>query len=168
MESPANFGPRFEVSTSDPCLFSVFGEPGGDVGGSAKHTDDVSGCVEPDLLMEVRTFPEPRFGQPEVQEKSSLHVGMVLAQEGDFSAALTQVDFSGNLKFFPTRPKLRAGRQGPYPQDETRMRRRKLGQLRRMAAVSRPDVCARSAKPASRIESLRGSGVIESMIRPEQ
>ena len=35
----------------------------------------------------------------------------------------------------------------------------KLGELRRVAAVSRPDICARLARIASRINALRGSDV---------
>ena len=43
--------------------------------------------------------------------------------------------------------------------DDTKMRQRKLGEVVRVAAVSRPDARARSAKIASRVNSLCGSDV---------
>ena len=43
--------------------------------------------------------------------------------------------------------------------DETKMRRCRLGELRRVARVSLPEICARPAKIASRTNSHRGSEV---------
>ena len=53
------------------------------------------------------------------REKSSARLGEEMAQENDFSEASTREDFSGNLQFLPTTPKMRAGRKGPLSMDET-------------------------------------------------
>ena len=84
---------------------------------------------------------------------------MALAQDDDFSATLTQEECTKNLKFPPTPRKSRVGRKGPLSEDETKMRQRELGELRRMATASRPDARAMSAKIASRINPLCGSDV---------
>ena len=68
---------------------------------------------------------------------------MELAQETDFSVALTREDFTGNMKFPQAPPKLYAGRKDPLSTDETKMRQRKLGGFCRAATVSRPGTCAR-------------------------
>ena len=95
----------------------------------------------------------------EAQEKSVGHVGANLAQEKDFSVTLTQEDFTKNLKSLPTSPKLRGGREDPLPLDDTKMRQCKLGELRGVAVVSRPDICARLARTAPKIDAYCGSDV---------
>ena len=61
-----------------------------------------------------------------------------------------------NLSFLFTSPKLRAGRKGRLLEGETRLRQCALGELRRLATVSRPDICARLSRIASRINSPCG------------
>ena len=68
-------------------------------------------------------------------------------------------DFAENLKPHPTSPKMRAGRRNPLSMDGIKSRRRKLGGLRRVARVSRPDICSRWARIATRINALSGSDV---------
>ena len=88
-----------------------------------------------------------------------MHVGMKLAQERDFSATLTQADFSKSAKLLPTPPSLCAGGKEALSMDFAKLRQCKLGELRWVATVSRPDVCARLARIVSRINALCGSDV---------
>ena len=94
-----------------------------------------------------------------VQEESFARVGMGLAQGDDSSAVSTREGFADNRKFLPTSPKLRAGRRERLAIDGAEFRQCTLGQLCWVAPISRPDICARSANTAPRINSLRGSDV---------
>ena len=117
------------------------------------------------MLLKVRCFLEKRLGAMRAQEKSSVHSSRRSPpftrsfEEKDFAATLTQEDFTNNLKTLPTSPELWAGRKEPLPLDETDLRRRKMGEPCWVATVSRPDVRARLARIASRINSLCGSDV---------
>ena len=137
-------GLRFEASSFSPCRYSVFRKSGGAVG-------DILRCGEPDLPQRVRCFLEKRFGKSKVQEKSFVRVGMELAQETDLSVTLTQEDFAKKLNSHPTSPALRAGRREPSALDETKMRQCTSDELWRVARVPKPDIYARSARIASRI-----------------
>ena len=86
-------------------------------------------------------------------------MGVELAQGEDFSVALTQEDFAKKLKVQPTSPALRAGRKNPLSIDYAKLRQRKLGELRWIAMVSRPDIRARLARLASWIHTLCGCDV---------
>ena len=83
---------------------------------------------------------------------------MELAQEKDFSATLIREAFSKNLQLLPTSPALWAGRMHPLMADDAKLRQCVLSDLRWVAAVSRPDICARLARIASRINAPRGRG----------
>ena len=82
-----------------------------------------------------------------------------LAQGKDCSATLAQEDFAKNLEPFPTPPELRAGRKEPLSLDGFELRQSKLGELCRVATVSRPDIRARLARIASRINPTCGGEV---------
>ena len=99
-----------------------------------------------------------------------MRVGMELGQADDFSATLTREDFTKNLAFLPTAPTLRTGYNDPLAMEETIACQRKLGGLRWAATVPRKYICARLAKNASRINSLRWSDVycIKGLAREEQ
>ena len=53
------------------------------------HIGDISGCDEPETLLKVRSFSEPRFGKLKVREKSIAQVDVESAQKNDFPATLT-------------------------------------------------------------------------------
>ena len=89
----------------------------------------------------VREYLGRRFGDLKVQEKNFVHAGMELTQDDDLSVKLTQEKFMDALNPTPITPSLRASHQRPLSMDEIRMRERKLGELRLLAAVSRPDIC---------------------------
>ena len=61
-ESLAGEGLRRHVSTFGPSLFFVFCEVGGSGGASSAHIGDSLGCVEWDVLAEIREFREYRVG----------------------------------------------------------------------------------------------------------
>ena len=83
---------------------------------------------------------------------------MELAQAKDFSATLIQEDFTKNMKPLPRAPGLRAGRKESWASDETKLRQRKSGALRRAAMVSRPGIRSRPARCTSGINALCGRG----------
>ena len=145
--------------TFDPRLFSVFRAKGGAVGVFATHIDGILGCGESDVLAKMRVLLERCFGGLKLQESSFDHVGMELAQDHTFSVTLTQGDFATDLQPFLTTPKLRAARQKLLSPEGGHMCQCKLGELRWLATVSRPDICARLALVVSRIYSLQGSHV---------
>ena len=63
------------------------------------------------------------------------------------------------MKPLPTSSELWAGRKHPLSTDETKLRQCKLGELCWVARVSRPDICSRLARVASRINALCGGDV---------
>ena len=88
-----------------------------------------------------------------------VRVGTKLFQEKDFSSTFAQECFTENPMPLPTSPELWAGRKEPLLLNETKLRQCKFGELRSVATVSRPDMCARLARIASKINALRGSDV---------
>ena len=133
---------RYEASPFRSASLCVFRKSRGAVCAIATHIDHISGRGEPDLLFEARRFLEKRFGKLRVQEMPLARVGVEVAQGHDFSATLTQEDFTEDLKLSPTSPKLREGRKEPPSTDETDAHQRKLGELRWVATVSRLAFCA--------------------------
>ena len=94
VSSPSSVGLRFDVSSFGPRVFFIFRKSGKAVGEIATHIADMLGRGEPGLLLKARDFSGKCPGELEAQEGSSVHVGMELAQEKDFSAKLTQEDFT--------------------------------------------------------------------------
>ena len=80
-------------------------------------------------------------------------------QGSTFSFILTQADFKKNLQPLPATLKLRAARHQLLSPEDVKSRQCKLGELCWFATVYRPDICARLARIASRINSLRGRDV---------
>ena len=62
------------------------------MGALSTHIDNILGCGEYDLLANVRGLSEKSFGKLEVQEGSSVHVGMGLAQEKELAQRRPSVD----------------------------------------------------------------------------
>ena len=147
------------VSSFEPCLYFVVREEGGSAEAIATHMDDFLYRGEPDVLSETRVFSGYRFRAPEVQVTFFAHVGMELAQEGDFLVKLTQEEFATNLKPLPTSPEPPAARQQPLCPEDIESRQFMLSELRCPAAVSRPAVCARRARIASGVNSSQVSDV---------
>ena len=94
-----------------------------------------------------------------LQETNFVRIGMELSQDKSFSVTLTQKDFAEKLKPLGTSPQLRAARQKVLSPEDVELRQCKLGELCWLATVSRPDICARLARIASRINELTGSDV---------
>ena len=94
-----------------------------------------------------------RFGPLKVQENNFVHVGMELTQKADFSVELTQAEFTRQLQFLDTSPALWKRRQDP-PSDEGELFCQcKMEELRWLATVSRPDIRARLAQLASKVNA---------------
>ena len=107
----------------------------------------------------MRIPVERRFEGLKLQDASIVHVGMELAQDRAFSVMLTQRDFAKNLRPIPTFPKLWDARQKLLSPEDVHLRQRKLGEWCWLGTVSRPDICARSARIAPRTNSLQGGDV---------
>ena len=146
-ESPSKVGFKLEVSSLDPRSFYVSRKSGGAVGAIVMHINVFRVSGGPDILLKARSPAELRFGKLVLRARSSVdpiaHASMELARE----------DFTKNLKFPPTSPKLRAGLMGPSSVGETKMRQFESGESGRLATVSRPGICELLAKLALRISS---------------
>ena len=160
-------GPRSEASSFDPCLHFVYRKSGPAIGAPTTYIDGILGRGEADVSSKSRIFLEKSFGKLEVQEGSFVHVGMELAQEKDPSATSTRADFTKHMELLPTPPSLWARGKELLSRDYVKLRQCKLGELRRVATVSRPDICARLARIASKINAPCGSDVyrINGMVR---
>ena len=86
---------------------------------------------------------------------SFAHVGMELPQGKDYSVRLPQTEFSARLASLEANPALWAAIQQILSPEDVFLRQRKSGELRWLAAVSRPGVRARLARLASRVNSLQ-------------
>ena len=80
-----------------------------------------SGAFSP----KTRVFSGHRSGKLEVQESPFAHVGMEVPEVNDFRVEPTQEKFARNLKPPLTCTELRAARQHPSSQEDTKFRRRK-------------------------------------------
>ena len=80
-------GLKFREYSFDSCMYFVFRGDGGAVDALSTQIDDVLGCDEPGVLLEVRRFPERRFGRLDGRfgrHQSFAHVGMEWPQKSDF------------------------------------------------------------------------------------
>ena len=150
-------GLRFEVSALGPCLFIVYNREKKSAGVFSSHIDDILGCGAPGTLDRTRYCMEQRFGPLKVQEDTMLHVGMELVQEADFSVEHTRAEFSRQLKLLDTSPAFWKRRRRPLSDEEKLLCQCKMGELCWLATVSRPDICARLAQLASKVNEIQGS-----------
>ena len=67
--------------------------------------------------------------------------------------------FTKNLQPLGTSPQLWAARQMLFSPEDVNLRQCKLGELCWLATVSRPDICARLARVAPRINAPKGCDV---------
>ena len=121
------------------------------------HIDDILGCGLDGILDRTRKFSEQRYGPLELQESEFALVEMELFQGSDFSVRLTQPAFTEGHMPLDTSPTLWANRQRPLGDEDKLLRQCKLGKLCWLAAASRPDIRARLAHIASRVNVLQGS-----------
>ena len=80
---------------------------------------------------------------------------MELSEDEDFSATGAHEKFTDGLELMYTPTKLRPERRRPPSADATRNRQCGLGELRRAAAVSRPEICARFAQSTAEVGTLQ-------------
>ena len=148
-------GLEFQVSPFDPRAYFISRKSGGAAGDIATHTDDILRCGEPDISRNVRSFPEHRSGDLDVREQSVAYVGMEARQSNDFSAQLTQGEFTKGQRPITKSPESWAARQRALSLEEMKVRQCKLGELCWSATVSRPDIFARPGRIVARVNSLR-------------
>ena len=86
-------------------------------------------------------------------------MGAESVQDSAFSVSLTRGDFAERLRPLGASPQFRAARRKSLSPENAKLRQSKLGELCRLAAVSRPDICPRLARIASRINTLKGCDV---------
>ena len=84
---------------------------------------------------------------------------MELTQKADFSVELTQAEFTRQLQFLDTSPALWKRRQNPLSDEGKLLCQCKMGELRWLATVSRPDIRARLAQLASKVNDIQGSDI---------
>ena len=152
-------GLRFEASTPDPCLYVVYNAGKEAAGAFPVHIDDLLGCGAPDVLDRTRYYLEERFGPLKIQENSFVHVGMEFVQKADFSGGLTQAEFTRHSELIDTSPELWKRRRRPLSDEEKLLCQCKTGELCWLATVSRPDICARLAQLASKVNDLQSSDI---------
>ena len=89
-----------------------------------------------------------------------MRVGMEQSQETDLSVKLTQEELTTNQKPLETSPELGDALQRAVSPEAIKFDQRKFARASaRSVAVSRPDICARIARIASRKNSRQGSEV---------
>ena len=86
-------------------------------------------------------------------------VGAVYSPGKDFAVKTNQEEVVSNSEPLLTPPDLRAACRELLPQEDIKLRQRKLGELFGLAALFRPDICARPGRIAARFNSLRRSDV---------
>ena len=145
-----NFGPR---------LYFVYRAFGGAVGVLTPHIDDISGRDDREVSKLIGHFSERLFGDLKIKERDFVHAGMEFSQDKDFSAPLTHQKPTDALKPIPTTTGVRAARQRPLTTEKIRVCQCRLGKLRWLASLSRPDICARLAHLVSRVNSLSGCDI---------
>ena len=120
-------GPKFKVTSSDPCLHFVFRGSGDAVGAPTPPSGDVLSSGRPGILSKARQDSGRRSGGLEVQGQSSVHVGVEPSKANDLPAPSTEKNFTNDLKVPPTTPSFWATRQRPLLLEDIRARQRKLG-----------------------------------------
>ena len=115
-------GLKYRSPPFDPCLCYVHRRGGGAVGAAATHIDAISGCEEQCVLSKTGVFSEVHLSSIE-------RVGMEMSRGNDYSAQLTQEEFSPELQPLVTSPGLWTASEQLLSQDVVR-RQEKLGELR--------------------------------------
>ena len=147
-------GPMFTFLGEAFTFFDPARRRGSEAGAFTTH---ILGRGEPDVPPEIRAFSERRLGESDLQESSCVHVGVELVHDNDLSVTPTRDEFTQNLRPLPTTPQLWAARQKTLSLEDMKLRQCELGELCRLATVSAPDICARLACIASRVNSRQGS-----------
>ena len=123
------------------------------MGALTPQINDVLGCGKRDSLRFACECSERCFVESEIYE-NIVHVGAELPQADGFLLLLTQERFANAPDPIPTTPSLWASRQRHLSMKEIWMRQRNLGELRRLATASRPNICARLAQLAAKGDAL--------------
>ena len=146
---------KFHVATSDPRLF--FRCSGGAAGALTAHVGDAPDCGEPGTFFEgAQIFGATLLGERRATNKNFAHVGMEATQANNAPIQMPMGHFTNAPNPIPTNHELWASRPRPLSMEDVRIRQCKLGKLRWPATVPWPDVRARLARLAARVNSLPG------------
>ena len=161
-------GLRFQASDFDLCLYFVFRARGCAVEVLATRIDDILVCGwegVPDL---ARPHLGRRLGALTSQKLNFAHVGAELPKGKVFSVTLTQQKLTDALQSIRATKGNWASRECPRQLGEIRRRQCKLGEACCSATVASPNICARLAPLASKVNSLKGSDIywIDDLIKP--
>ena len=88
-----------------------------------------------------------------------MRVGVEPSQANDFSVTLTRGKFTQVLGPIPITKDLWESRRRPPSSEEIQVCRCKWGELRSLSTETRPDICARLAHKAARVNSLLGGNI---------
>ena len=116
---------------------------------------------------QVRRYLALRFGKLELQANVFTHVGMELAQTGDFSITVTQKASADELQVLPKTSVFWNSRKRPLGSEKVSSCPRKFGELCWLATAPRPDICARLATIAAKDSGNQGTHIyrINDLIR---
>ena len=107
----------------------------------------------------TQTFLEARLGKLRLQVSSFARVEMELPRAKGCPARLIQAAFSSELAPLETSSDLWAARHQLLSPEDILRCQCKLGGLRRLVTESRPDICPRPARLASKVNSFQGSDI---------
>ena len=146
---------RLEASVFDLGLFFVYRSSGSAVGVITTHIEDLLGCGEHDSFQRMEKFLAASFGPIKVQKNNFTHIGMDIFQKPDGSAGITRKKCTDSLCPISTSPSFRKDRNRSLTAEELQIRQCKLGELWRLAAVSRSDICACLARFSANFNGLQ-------------
>ena len=144
---------RLEASKFDTCLCFVYRRSGLAAGVITTHIDDLLGCGVQDILRKMENFSSTRLGPVKAQKDNFAHIGLDVPQKDHGSVGITQKTFADLPCPIDTSPSLWKDRTRPLRDEELQICQSELGELCWLAAASRPDICARSARFSANLDS---------------
>ena len=169
--SPKFVDLQLGASKFDPCLSFVYRRSGPSGGVITTHIDDLLGCGWKDLLEKMERVSASRFGSVKVQRDYFAHIGMDILQMADGPAGPTQLEFTNSLRPIATSPSQWREGTRPLNGEGLQICQSKLGELCRLATMSRPDILPawRASLPISKIfgSSDRNGGTLAEKMHPE-
>ena len=90
-----------------------------------------------------------------MQKDNFTHIAIDVLQKDDGSVELTQKTFTDLLRPIATSPSLWRDRNRALSDEELQICQSKLGELCRLATVSRSDICARLARLSASLNGLK-------------
>ena len=150
----------------DPRLYYIMQGASPSAGARTIHIDDSPRRGESGIMEEMRLYPAKRFGTLKLPETTFIHVGLEISQPPYCPVTFGGQAFTDEAQLFPASSDLSNQRQRNSDPEKVLSYQCKLGELCRLAAAFRPDICSRLAVfffP----KCLIGRGIILSQSRGE-